>query len=64
MRLDSPRDLPRVPRHLEHHPIIWAKARGEQLDLLGLGLDAAGRANLTILDDRDLTEIQVHIQRD
>ena len=41
-----------------------AKAPREQLDLLGLSLDPTGRAELTILDDRDLTEIQVHIQRD
>ena len=40
------------------------RLRGEQLDLLGLGLDPTSRANLTILDDRDLTEIQMHIQPD
>ena len=64
MRLDQPRDLPRVPRHLERHPVIRAKAPCEQLDLLGLGLDPTRRAELTILDDRDLAEIQMHIQRD
>jgi hypothetical protein len=64
VRLDQARDLPRVPRHLERHPIIRAKAPGEQLDLLWLGLDPTGRVKLTILDDGDLAEIQMHIQRD
>jgi hypothetical protein len=64
VRLDQPRDLPRVPRHLKRHPIIRGKALSEQLDLLRLGLDSTGRAEHAILDDRDLTEIQMHIQRD
>jgi len=64
VRLDQPRDLPRVARHLKRHPIIRGKAPREQLDLLWLGLDPTGRAKLTILDDRDLAEIQMHIQRD
>jgi hypothetical protein len=63
VELNQPRDLPGVPRHLQRHSIIRPKARGEQLDLLGLGLDPASRAYLTILDDRDLAEIQVHAQR-
>jgi hypothetical protein len=64
VRLEQPRDLPRVPRDLERDPVIRAKALSEQLDLTGLGLDPTRRAELTILDDRDLAEIQVHIQRD
>ena len=64
MPLEDPRDLPRVPRHLESRPIIGPKTRREQLDLLRLGLDPPGRANLAILDDRDLTAIQIHIQPD
>ena len=62
MRLQDPRDLPRVPGHLKRHPVLWAKAPGEQLDLLRLGLDPASRTNLAILHDRDLAEIPVHIQ--
>jgi len=64
VRLDQPRDLPRVPRHLKRHSIIRAKALSEHPYLLWLGLEPPGGANLTILDDCDLTEIQTHIQRD
>ena len=62
MRVQDPRDLPRVPSHLKRHPIIRAQAPREQLDLLRLGIDPPSRANLAVLNDRDLTEIQVHIQ--
>jgi hypothetical protein len=58
------RAISHAPRYLERHPIIRPKAPREQLDLLGLGFDSTGGADLTILDDRDLTEIQVHVQRD
>ncbi|HYM54380.1 MAG TPA: hypothetical protein VES97_03400, partial [Solirubrobacteraceae bacterium] len=64
MPLDDPRDLPRVPSHLQRHPIIRPQTRREQLDLLRLGLDPPSKANLAILNNRDLTEIQVHIQPD
>jgi hypothetical protein len=64
MPLQDPRDLPRVPGHLKRHPIIGPKTPGKQLDLLRLGIDPASRANPAILHDRDLTEIQVHIQPD
>jgi hypothetical protein len=52
------------PHHLKRNAIIWAQTPGEQLNLLRLGVDPPSGANLTILNDRDLTEIQVHIQRD
>ncbi len=64
MTFDQARDLPRVPRHLKRHPIIRAKALSEQLDLLRLGLDPPRGTNLPLLNDRYLTEIQVHIQPD
>ena len=40
------------------------KARAEQLQLLGRRIDPARRAHLTVLGDRDLTEIAMHIQPD
>jgi hypothetical protein len=53
-----------VPCHLKRHPIIRTEASGEQRYLLRLGLDPTRGANLTILDDRDLTEIQMNVQPD
>ena len=36
MRLDYPRDLPRVPRHLERHPIVPAETPGEHSSCSGV----------------------------
>jgi len=58
----DPRDLPRAARHLERHPILWVKARAKQLQLFWCRVDPTCRAHLTILRDRDLTEIAVHVQ--
>jgi hypothetical protein len=62
--LQDPRDLPRAAAHLERDPIPRIKARAEQLQLVGRRLDPTTGAHLTILRDRDLTEIAVHIQPD
>ena len=56
-------DLPGELVNKLSDPVIRAQAGCKQLDLLGLGLDPPRRAKLAILDDRDLTEIQVHVQR-
>jgi len=64
VRLDDPRDLPRVPGHLKRDPILRAQAGGEQLQPLRRGRDPSARAKLTILDERDLTEIEMNVQRD
>jgi hypothetical protein len=61
VRLDDARDLPRVARHLERDPIVAPQALREQLELLGPGRDPPRRAKLTVLDERHLAEIQMHV---
>ena len=61
VRLKDPRDLPRVAGHLKRDPIIGARALREQLEPLRPRLDPTGRAHRTVLRDRDLTEIQMHV---
>ena len=64
MRLQDPRDLPGAPGHLQSDPIIRAQALRKQLQLLRRSLDPARRAHSPRLDDRDLAELQVHVQPD
>ena len=64
MWLEDPRDLPRVRGDLERDPIIRRQAFREQLKALGRGLDSTGRAHRAVLADRDLAEIEMHIQPD
>jgi hypothetical protein len=54
------RDAGRLERHL----VIVAEALREQLELLGCGLDAARRADLAVLGDRDLAEVAVDVKAD
>jgi hypothetical protein len=63
MRLDDPRDLPHVAGGLQRDPVTWLEVPREQLKRLGSSLDPAGRAHPTTIDDRDLAEIAMHIQR-
>ena len=63
-RLEDPRDLPRVRCHLQRHTVIRREALSEQLKTLGRGLDPPGRADAPALADRDLAEIQMHVQPD
>ena len=62
VRLQDPRDLPRVAGHLEHHPIACAEALREQLERRRRRLDPPRRTHLARLDDRDLAEIAVDVQ--
>ena len=62
VRLEDPRDLPRVAGHLEHHPIARAQALREQLQRLRRRLDPARRTDLARLHDRDLAEVAVNVQ--
>ena len=62
VRLQDPRDLPRVAGHLEHHPIACAEALREQLERRRRRLDPARRTDLARLGDRDLAEIAVDVQ--
>jgi hypothetical protein len=63
VRLDDPRDRPRIARDLPRDPVTRVEALPEQLQRLGPGLDPAGRAQPPLGDDRDLTEIAVDIPR-
>ena len=62
VRLQDPRDLPRVAGHLKHHPIACAETLREQLERRRRRLDPARRTDLARLDDRDLAEIAVDVQ--
>jgi hypothetical protein len=62
MRLDDPRDLPRIASHLKSDAISRAQAPGEQLERRRRGLDPPRRTHLARLDDRHLAEIAVDIQ--
>src|SRR3954454_18710966 len=64
MRLDDPRDLPRVAGDLQHHLIIRAQALREHLQHVRPGRYPPRRPNLTGLGNRDLTEVAVHVQPD
>jgi len=64
MRLEDPLDRPGRAGHLERHPIIGPQALGEELELLGLGGDPPRRADLTLLGDRHLAEVDVDVQGD
>jgi hypothetical protein len=64
VRLEDPRDLPRVAGHLERHPIACAEALREQLQRRRRGLDPARRTDLARLHDRDLAEVAVDLQPD
>ncbi len=63
VRLEDPRDRPRVAGDLQGDPVTRIQARREQLKRLGPRLDAARRPQPSLRDDRDLTEIPMNIQR-
>ena len=64
VRLDDPRDLPRIAGDLQHHLIVRGQALRERLQHLRAGRDPARRPDPTGLGDRDLAEVAVHIQPD
>jgi hypothetical protein len=64
MRLEDPRDLPRVARHLQRHPIPWPQTLTKQRHHLGRRDDPTRRPHLTLLNDRDLAEVAMNIQPD
>src|SRR4051794_32450325 len=63
MRLEDPRDRPRVARHLQCHPVTNVKALAEQLQRLRARLDPASGPQPPVFDDRDLAEVAMDIQR-
>jgi len=62
--LDDALDLPGVARDLERDLVFCAEATGKQLDLLWLGLDPPGGADLASFGDRHLAELEVDIEPD
>jgi hypothetical protein len=63
MRLDDPRDRPRIARHLQRNQITRVETLREQLQRLRPRLDPAGQAQPALSDDRHLAEIAMNIQR-
>jgi hypothetical protein len=63
VRLDDPRDLPRVAGHLNRATITRIHAPREQLQRSRPGRDPARRAQSALGDDRDLAEVAVDVQR-
>lgn len=61
---EDPRDLQRVARRLERDLIRRCKALSEQLQRVRLGLDLTRRARLSVLVNRDLAEVAVHVHPD
>ncbi len=64
VRLDDSGDREGVPGRLKHHLIICGKALSEQLECRRRRLDSPNTAHLTVLCDRDLAEVAVHVERD
>ena len=64
VRLEDPRDLPRVTGHLERHLVIGCEALGEQLQVLRRARDTPPLAATAAIEDRDLAEVAMHIQAD
>ena len=65
MRLEDPRDFPRVAGDLQRHAIIGRQALREQLQVLKLPRDATPRpAPADMVEDRDLAEVAMHIHSD
>src|SRR3954453_5057894 len=56
--------LPAGPDRRRRHPIPTPETDGEQLEHLRRRLDPPRRSHQTLLTDRDLTEIAVHVQPD
>jgi hypothetical protein len=59
--LDDSLDLPGVAGDLERDPVVSAEALGEELDRLRLGLDPPRGADLSLLRDRHLAELEVDV---
>ena len=64
MRLQQPDNLPRATRHLQRHPIGRQQTLRQRLDPLRSRRHPAGRVHLALLADRDLDEVEMHIQAD
>ena len=64
MRLDHPRDRKRVPGRFEHDLILCAKALRKQLQPCRRRLDPSSQTHPSVLGDRNLAEVAVHIERD
>jgi hypothetical protein len=63
MRLEDPRDRPRIARHLQRNQITRVETLREELKRIRSGRDPPGRTQPTLRNDRHLAEIAVDIQR-
>jgi hypothetical protein len=63
VRLNDPRDRPRVARDLQRDPIARVQTLREQLKRLRPRRNPASRAQPALGDDRHLTEVAMEIQR-
>src|SRR4051812_459686 len=63
MRFEDRGDRPRIAGHLQRHPVARVEALREQLHLIGPRLDPARRPQPAAIDDGDLAEVAVNIQR-
>jgi hypothetical protein len=63
VRLENPRDRPRIARHLQRNQITRVETLREQLKRIRSGRDPPGRAQPALRNDRHLTEIAMDIQR-
>jgi hypothetical protein len=62
--LEQPRDRVRVTGRLERDLVLLAQAAGKQPQRLRCRLDPARRADDTLLPDRDLGKLAVHVESD
>jgi hypothetical protein len=63
VRLDDPRDLPRIAGHLKRDPVTRIEALREELERLRARRDPPARTQPAVGDDRHLAEVAVDIQR-
>jgi hypothetical protein len=61
MRLEDPRDRPRIARHLQRDVVARVQALRKQFQRLRPRLDPARRAQPALRDDRHLAEAAVHV---
>ena len=64
MRLEDPRDLPRIAGHLQRHLVIGREALREQLQVLCGVRDSPAPAAPAAIEDRDLAKVAMHVQTD
>jgi hypothetical protein len=64
MRLQQPGDLQRIPSRLQRHMIVSSEGPDQDPDPAGLLCTRPAERTPAVLADRDLAEIEMHIQTD